>query len=124
MPQIISADQTASQPFVIPKGGQVTLFAAGLQGADKVTLHVVTTTRSGPTGDLCCPGPVALPELVDAVPLRLRCNCGDFEAVELTAEQPWVVLNGPQALQLQARVVVADPLVATVTVDLFETVNG
>lgn len=122
MSQIISEENTASQPFVIPVGGQVTLFATGLQGGDKVTLHVVTTTRSGPAGGFCCPGPVSMPELVAAVPLRVRCNCGPLETIELTADQPWAVLNGPQVLQLQARKEV-DPT-ATVTVELFETKNG
>lgn len=114
---LIGTELTTSQPFTIEK--QVTLFATGLQGADKVVIEVVSMSRSGPGGDFCCPGAVALPEVQSAVPLKV-CGCGGVkETVELTALSPWVVLSTPQKIPLQARKIVdAD---AIVEVELHET---
>ena len=113
---LIGTEVDTSQPFTIDK--QVTLFATGLQGADKVVIEVVSMNRSGPGGDFCCPGSVTLPEVQSAVPLKLCFSCTDT-AVELTATKPWVVLDMPQKVPLRARKIVdAD---AVVEVELHET---
>lgn len=113
---LIGTELTTSQPFVIEK--QVTLFAVGLQGTDKVVVEVVSMNRSGPAGDICCPGHVALPEVQSTVPLKLCFDCED-KPVELTAAKPWVVLDMPQRIPLRARKIVdAD---AVVEVELYET---
>lgn len=113
---LIGPEVDESAPFTIEN--QVTLFASGLQGSDKVVIEVVSMTKSGPSGDLCCPGPVSLPEINGAVPLLVRDCCAD-KAVELTALKPFVVLDAPQKIPLRARVVAGAG--ATVEVELFET---
>lgn len=114
---LIGTEVDTSEPFTIEK--QVTLFATGLQGADKVVVEVVSMSKSGPQGDLCCPGPVALPEVQATTPL-IVCGCdGVKAAVELTATNPWVVLNYPHEIPLRARKIVADD--AVVEVELYKT---
>jgi hypothetical protein len=102
--EIINSEARVSAPFVIEKGQQVTLFASGLANTDQVVIEVLTLTTSGPAGDLCCPGPVALPEVVGAVPL----TCRNGTVVKMTAKLPWVILGAPQGVQLRARVVTPD----------------
>jgi len=113
--QILDVNVDASEPFTLR--GQVTLFAKGLQGADKVIVEIVTITRAGPSGDVCCPGTVVLPEVQDTVPLIYTCGCEE-RPVELTAAKPWAVLDAPQQVPLRA---VKDVGVgAAVSVELFE----
>lgn len=114
---LIGTEVDTSEPFTIEK--QVTLFATGLQGNDRVVVEVVSMSKSGPQGDFCCPGQVALPEVQATTPL-IVCGCdGVKAAVELTATTPWVVLTVPQKVPLRARKLVADD--AVVEVELHET---
>lgn len=116
--QLISPEIQTSNPFTIPSGGQVTLFAHGLQGADKVVVEVVSITKISGGGSLCCPEPVSLPEVVNAIPLQLTCSC-ETGPVQLTAEKPWVVFDTPQMVSLRARVIADDT--AVISVEMFET---
>jgi hypothetical protein len=118
--QLIAPDQKVSEPFVVPKGGEVTVVADGLQGADRVAFYVVSTTSSTASNDPCCPGVVALPEVKSRVPLKRECNCVK-QLVELTADDPWAVINTPQMVQLQAEVYATDDAVIEVT--YFETLS-
>ena len=102
--EIINNSERVSKPFVIGKGEQYTLFASGLQGDDEVIIEIITMTPSGPIGDYCCPGPVALPEIVGATPLA----CRNGVEVKMTADMPWVTLSSPQSVPLRARVVTDD----------------
>lgn len=102
--EIINSEARVSAPFVIEKGQQYTLFASGLANDDQVIIEVVTSTTAGPGGDFCCPGPVALPEVVGATPLV----CRNGTVVKMTAKLPWVILGAPQGVQLRARVVTPD----------------
>lgn len=102
--EIINNSERVSKPFVIGKGEQYTLFASGLQGDDEVVIEIITMTPSGPIGDYCCPGPVALPEIVGATPLV----CRNGVEVKMTADMPWVTLSSPQSVPLRARVVTDD----------------
>lgn len=114
---LIGTEVSLSTPFTVKK--QVTLYATGLQGADKVVVEVVSISRSGPGGDYCCPGPVALPEVQDGVPLVV-CGCDGVKGpVELTATQPWVVINAPRSVPLRARKIADDD--AVIEVELHET---
>jgi hypothetical protein len=108
--RIVSSEQDESDLFKIDIGKQVTLLATGLTGTDKVVIDIVALTSvGGPSGDPCCPGPVTLPDIGWSAPLTRKCPCDYPEAVEMTATQPWVVLDAPQEFWLRARVV-ADPL--------------
>lgn len=102
--EIINSFARTSEPFVIGKGEQYTFFASGLSGADEVVIEVLTVTGAGPGGDFCCPGPVALPEVVGAIPLI----CRNGVQVKMTAELPWLILSSPQSVPLRARVVTSD----------------
>lgn len=99
-----------SEPFQIPVGGQVTLLAQGLQATDRVIVEVVTTTSSAQGMDVCCPGPVALPEVATAVPLR----CRNGARAMLTPQYPWLVLDAPQDVELRARLIADDLAIVTV----------
>lgn len=118
--QIVSSEQTLSDPFEIPSGKQVTLISYGLEEGDQVIVEIVSTTRALPSsGDVCCPGPVGLPEISTVTPMR----CRNGARIVMTKEHPWAVLDGPQGIQLRARVITSD-LAATITVDKIETSGG
>lgn len=118
--QILAADQTESLLFKIDAGKQITLIANGLASGDQVVVEIVDTTRGLPaTGDLCCPGPVSLPEIAGITPLR----CRNGARVMMTAEHPWVVLDGPQEIYMRVRAVTSD-LSAAITVDKVDTDAG
>ena len=111
---IITNDARVSAVFKIQH--QLTIVASGLQDTDTVEIDVVSMTRSSPaTGDVCCPGPVSLPDFNSSTPL-LTC---DGRAVKLTATKPWVVIDMPQQVPLVARVVADDD--AVIEVNCFET---
>jgi len=104
--RIVSSEQVESDLFKIDIGKQITLLATGLAGTDKVVIEIVAlTSPGGPSGDLCCPGPVSLPDVGWTAPLTRKCGCDASQAVELTATDPWAVLDAPQEFWLRARVV-------------------
>jgi hypothetical protein len=116
MQQIIKAGAGASTAFVIQPGKQLTLSASGLAGDDVVVIEVVTLSRAPEfTGDSCCA--VTAPDIQVIAFTPLLCAPG--VARELTAESPYVVLDGPQLVTLRVRVI-ADPG-ALVEVFLHET---
>lgn len=100
-----------SEPFKIAVGQQITLVAQGLQNTDRVVVEVITTTPSAPGMDPCCPGPVALPEVATAEPLR----CRNGARAILTASHPWLVLDAPQDVELRARLIADDLAIVTVS---------
>lgn len=90
-----------SQPFEVTT--QLTIFAAGLAGSDYVELEVVAITPARrPSGD-CPPYPVVLPTVSWSAPLKC---CGD--PIRLTPDQPFILLDHPQATKLRARLVTSD----------------
>lgn len=113
--QLLTPDTDVSEPFTIPKGGEVTLLATGLSGADKVVFELVTLTAAGPSGGVCCPAPVTLPDVGWVAPLTFSPCCGEpATPVELTATMPWVVLRTPQELLMRVRKIASDDAVITV----------
>lgn len=117
--QIVSSEQTVSEPFSIPSGKQITLMAYGLEDGDQVIVEILGTTRSAPSsGDFCCPGPVSLPEISTVAPMR----CRNGARVMMTKDHPWVVLDGPQELLMRAKVITTD-ITATITVDKVESAS-
>lgn len=114
--QILGPNATVSAAFIVAAGKQVTLSAHGLSDNDVVVIEIVTLS-SAPEfkGDPCCDLQKANIEVISAVPLK----CPDGSLVTLTAEYPFVVLDGPQMVTMRARLIAdAD---ATVTVDLNES---
>jgi hypothetical protein len=87
------------------------LYAQGLQGADRVLVEMVDTTRSGALPTECCPGAVALPEVSSARVYR----CRNGARAILTADHPTLVMADPQGVQLRARLEADDLSLATVT---------
>ena len=111
---LITNDARISSVFRIQH--QVTIVASGFQDTDTVVFDVVSLTRSAPsTGDVCCPGPVSLPDFASSTPLT---TC-DNRLVKLTATKPWVVIDMPQQVPLVARVLADDD--AVIEVDYYET---
>ncbi len=118
--KIINTIQTNSGIFRIPKGGQLTLQAAGLENDDYVEIELVRTTVGGPPPGVCCTGPVNLAEIGWRQALKLPQCCGDEpQAVRLTVGQPFVVIDTPQLLELVAVKYAPDP--NQVEVWLYET---
>lgn len=118
--QIVSTEQTVSEPFEISNGKQATLVAYGLEDGDQVVVEIVNTTRALPaTGDVCCPGTVGLPEISSVALLR----CRNGARIVMTKDHPWAVLDAPQGLQLRVRVITTD-LAATITVDKVESASN
>lgn len=118
---LIDKDSTQSAPFKIPAGKQLTLLATGLNPGEKVTFELLALTAAGPGGDVCCPGPVSLPDIAWSAPLKVlgACDCDGPTAVELTNDMPYVILSRPQEILLRAKVDAADD--AVVEVHAFET---
>jgi hypothetical protein len=113
--QLLTPELETSDTFKIPKGGQVTLLATGLTGADKVIVELVTLTAAGPGGDACCPGPVSLADVDWSFPLSLSPCCGEPAApVELTAAQPWFVIDTPQEVLMRVVKIADDDAVVVV----------
>jgi hypothetical protein len=119
--QLISTDQKVSHPFTLPKDGAYTIVADGLQGSDRVAFYVVSTTSAVTSTDPCNPGAVVLPEVKSRTPLRRECNCVK-QLVELTADDPWVVISAPQMVLLQAEVYAE--MDAVIEVSCFETLSA
>jgi len=114
--QIINENQTESGAISIPAGKQLTLSAVGLSGSDTVVVEIVTLSKAPEfQNNPCCDLVKANIQVLSSVPLR----CGDGNAVVMTAEYPWVVIDAPQNVPLRARVV-AEPD-ATVQVDMHIT---
>lgn len=113
---IVSPNQSASKTFIIYPGKQVTLYATGLSGDDKVYVELLHLSRAPEfNGNPCCDiSPVDIQILGTTI---LKCADGN-EAV-LTAEYPFFVLDTPQNVPLRVRVD-ADPS-ALVTVELQES---
>lgn len=117
--QILAADQTESSLFKIDAGKQITLIANALASGDQVVVELVDTTRGLPaTGDVCCPGPVSLPEIAGITPLR----CRNGARVIMTQDHPWVILDGPQEVYMRVRAI-TDDIGAAITVDKVETAS-
>ena len=116
---LIDKDSTQSAPFKIPSGKQLTVLATGLNPGEKVVFELLALTAAGPGGDVCCPGPVSLPDIAWSAPLKIECGGDDPVAVELTADMPWKVLHQPQEILLRAKVIADDD--AVVEVHSFET---
>lgn len=94
-----------SDPFEIPKGGQLTVFALGLEPTDSVTFFIVALSQFIPAPCVCPPFNVTLPAVIDEMPLRC---CAD--PVTLTRDRPWVVLDAPQMIKIRAKVNATLPL--------------
>lgn len=100
-----------SDPFELPIDGHLCLLAQGLPAGGSVTFEIVDITAAGPRGGACCPGTVALPEVVGTVSLR----CRNGTVVTLTAAHPWLPLVEPHGALLRARLNVPDVDISTVT---------
>lgn len=86
-----------SDTFVIEYGHQMTIAAIGLQPGDKVTFQMVHVPTLNPDTCACPPGIVELPSVAAYAPLMC---CG--AEIELTADNPVVVLDNPQRMLLRA----------------------
>lgn len=114
--QIIKPGAGHSTAFIIQPGKQLTLSAQGLAEDDIVQIEVVTLSRAPEfSGNPCCDMAATDIEVVSATPLM----CATGVSRQLTAESPYVVLDGPQLITLRATVI-ASPA-ALVSVDLLET---
>ncbi len=100
MSQIISVQDIVSPTFEIPVGEQITLYATGLAEGDYVRVELVELSEPSVNTDQCCSGPVVLPEVTAAV--ELKCRNGN--PMRLTAGHPYLVLDAPQGVKMQARV--------------------
>lgn len=90
-----------SQPFEV--GTQVTVYASNLAGDDYVEFEIVTITPARSVECGCPPFPVVMPSINWSS--SLRC-CG--EPIRLTAEQPFVLIDHPQAAKIRARLVTSE----------------
>lgn len=100
---------TTSDSFVIPIGGQVTVFAFGLEPDDEITFDMLYVPSLA--GDPCdCPpgGQAELPQA--AAVERLRC-CG--ESIRLTYDNPYVILDSPQNIFIRANLEAEDTMAVT-----------
>jgi len=116
---LVGPNLETSTVFVIASGRQVTLSAQGLAAGDVVYVEIVTLS-SAPEfkGNVCCDiGKINI-EVLSAVPLK----CPDGSLVTLTADYPFVVLDGPQMVTMRVRVEAALPG-AAISVELNETAS-
>lgn len=88
-----------SPTFAIPKGGQVTVYAMGLEADQRVEFELVLSTDL-PKGECECPPLKVIPLGVAATAPLMCCN----GRITLTAARPYVVLDAPQLIPLRARV--------------------
>lgn len=104
--QLIGKDtvNNLSATFEVPD--QVTLYAAGLDATDVVQIEMVQINNAGPTDPCGCPPPgaVVLPGVLDA--MTLKC-CG--VPIQITRDQPFVIVDAPQDQLLRVRLIQADP---------------
>lgn len=113
---IITLTEVQSRTFIIQPGKQITLYATGLVGDDRVVVEMLYLSRAPDwSSDPCCNLAQASIEVLAAVPLK----CADANEVVMTAEYPWVTLDAPQNVPLRVRVE-GDPA-AVVTVELHIT---
>jgi hypothetical protein len=118
MTTIISVNDVVSDTFEVPIKSQITLYATGLQASDHVIVEMVGMSGTSGGDDVCCPSPVSLPEVTSAA--ELKCRSG--KTMRLTAEHPFLVLDAPQGVPMQARVVSDMP--GFITVELISDTNS
>jgi len=113
---LVSPYKSTSSYFIIQPGKQVTLYATGLTGDDKVYIELLHLSRAPDfVGNVCCD---ALPPNIQILGTTVL-KCSDRNEAVMTAEYPFFVLDTPQNVPLRVRVD-ADPS-AQVTVELQET---
>jgi hypothetical protein len=86
--------------------GQITVFASGLAGDDRVEFELVRITAARTAGGGCPPTPVVLPAVIWSAPLRC---CGT--TIALTADNPYVIVDNPQQVLLRAKLISNDPII-------------
>lgn len=91
-----------STPFEV--SDQVTVFGYGLEPGQRVAFYIVALSETlraacGPG----CPPMVTLPSVID----EMQLMCCDTPVV-LTREQPWVIIDSPQAAKIRAKLEVFD----------------
>lgn len=96
---ILDVGYLMSELFELPPHSGMNLKADGLQGDDYVIVELLQVTSAGPQGGVRCPGPVSLPDVANAVPLRCRNGARHI----LTANHPFMRLDSPQIGQLRLR---------------------
>lgn len=84
---------------------QATIYAAGLHATDQVVVEMVLISDPVQMDPCQCPpGNVQLPAVIDS--MQLQC-CG--EAITLTRERPFVIIDAPLQQLLRVRLVQTDP---------------
>lgn len=95
-----------SLPFTVPFGGQLTLFALGLSGAEVIEFEIVRYTD--PMNNGCACPPLAFEPLAPQSVAQLQsCN----GPLQLSPTRPFLILDAPQGVPLRARFVGASPVV-------------
>jgi hypothetical protein len=112
---LLTAGVEFSEPFTLGADEAVALVAYGLQAGEVVHVELVTVTRGGPRGTVCCPSPVTLPEVQGAVPLS-RCPGG--APIQLTETAPWALVYDPRGAPLRVRLSSSDLELSQVLVTL------
>jgi hypothetical protein len=112
---VVSPGQTTSGVFKIAPGKQITLYAAGLSGADKVVLEILELSEgtSDFTGNYCCPAGALKTEIIRRTPLL----CPDGRQAVLTADFPFGTLDAPQNVPIGVRVIADSLALVTVSVE-------
>lgn len=92
-----------SDTFMIEYGGQMTVAAIGLEPGDYIEFQMVNILGTDPDRCECPPGRVELPSVAGFA--LLKC-CG--ENIQVTADNPVVILDNPQRVFLRAVLYAAD----------------
>lgn len=96
-----------SLPFSVPIGGQLTVFALGLVGAEYIEFEIVRYTD--PMNNGCACPPLVFEPLAPELTALLQSCAGPLQ---LTTDRPFLILDAPQAVPLRARFVGANPVVS------------
>lgn len=107
-----------SSPFEV--ADQITVSAYSLGPTDRVRFYIVGLSEVLKAACGCPPGAVQLPSVIDEMPLNC---CGN--PIELTRQQPWVVIDSPQGVKLRAKLEDSSgsPLVPTDQLVVYKATN-